>query len=555
MEVKINSHFSRIFLVMNTSNYINKQLLAALTTSRDVLEGYCPEIVDCIDCAMSDLYAPIQLAIIGKISSSKSTLVNAILGASDVVATGNAELTYNVNWLKYGGLEDDIIIWFKDGTHETKPRTEWTMLANRISDEEATENEVLKQYVDKIKYIEVPYPAEILKYVNIIDTPGLYSYYRKDSENTLSFLKEVKPDAVVMLFVKSILSEDMETLSTFQEKTVGRQQLFRLSPLNAIGMLAKMDENWKATEQNSPYDISLRVVENLKRDYPELTTTFFDIQPMSALLGLATVFVETDRPLLQQLSALTDEQLANLVKSKRHFLTATEVVEVSQEALKRLLLHYGLYGVYAMVCFIKLQPDCSVADLITHLEDISGFKRFRRMLFAHFRDRAVLIKAQNSVHAIIDQCEAVRKVTIDETIIERINQVQIKIMTSLMSIHEYAEWCYLLKIYNGEFNHLEQSMTDEYKTICGENGNSVIRKLGLAPNSTVEEMQAKSAERASYWNMQYNVARIRKPQDAELCKVMATSYKVLGQRIAEMAQQEREAKEIINQAHAFFYGE
>lgn len=540
---------------MNASNYINTQLQDSLTVSREMLDGCCPEIIDCIDCAIADLHAPIQLAIIGKISSSKSTLVNAILGASNIVATGQAELTYNVNWLKYGSLDDDIVVYFKDGTHEAKPRTEWTLLANRLSDEEATENDELKQYVDKIKYIEVPYPAEILKYVNIIDTPGLYSYYRKDSENTLSFLKEVKPDAVVMLFVKSILSEDMETLSKFQEKAAGRQQLFTLSPLNAIGMLAKMDESWKVTEQKNPYDVSSRVIGDLKRDHPELTTTFFDIQPVSALLGLSTVFVEADFSQLKKLAELSDAQLASLFKSKRHFLAATEAVDLSQETLKLLLLHYGLYGIYAIIRFIKLKPDGSVAELSMYIEEISGFKRFRSLLFAHFRDRAVLIKAQNSVQAIIDRCEAVRKVTHDEQVKERINQVQVKIMTSFMSVHEYAEWFYLLKIYNGEFNHLEKNMTDEYKTICGENGDSVVSKLSLAPNSTVEDMQAKSAERASYWNMQYNVARIRKPKDAELCKVMAESYKVLGKRIDEMAQQEREAREIINKAHAFFYGE
>lgn len=89
--------------------------------------------------------------------------------------------------MKYGSLDDDIKIVFKDLTYDIKPRKEWKRLANRLSDEEAIENEDLKQYIDKIKYIEVPYPSEILKYVNIIDTPGLYSYYRKDSENTISF--------------------------------------------------------------------------------------------------------------------------------------------------------------------------------------------------------------------------------------------------------------------------------------------------------------------------------------------------------------------------------
>ena len=44
---------------------------------------------------------PMQLAIIGKISSSKSTLVNAILGKNEIMTTGQKEVTYNVGWLKY----------------------------------------------------------------------------------------------------------------------------------------------------------------------------------------------------------------------------------------------------------------------------------------------------------------------------------------------------------------------------------------------------------------------------------------------------------------------
>ena len=138
----------------NTISYINEQLYNTLVASKEILGGCSQEISNCLDNAINKLNAPIQLAIIGKISSSKSTLVNAILGASDIVATGKAELTYNVNWLKYGSLDDDIKIVFKDGTYDIKPRKEWTRLANRLSDEEAIENEELKQYIDKIKYIE-----------------------------------------------------------------------------------------------------------------------------------------------------------------------------------------------------------------------------------------------------------------------------------------------------------------------------------------------------------------------------------------------------------------
>ena len=73
-----------------------------------------------LDFARSKLLEPMQLAIIGKISSSKSTLVNAILGKDHVMATGQMEVTYNVGWLKYGDPESDIIIHHKDGSEPTR---------------------------------------------------------------------------------------------------------------------------------------------------------------------------------------------------------------------------------------------------------------------------------------------------------------------------------------------------------------------------------------------------------------------------------------------------
>ena len=56
---------------------------------------------------------PMQLAIVGRISSSKSTLVNAILGKPEVVRTGHEAETFNVSWLKYG--DDKSPIYYHTG--------------------------------------------------------------------------------------------------------------------------------------------------------------------------------------------------------------------------------------------------------------------------------------------------------------------------------------------------------------------------------------------------------------------------------------------------------
>ena len=138
---------------------------------------------------------PMQLAIVGRISSSKSTLVNAILGKPEVVRTGHEAETFNVSWLKYGDDNAPIVVYFKNGDIEKIDRRAWGDWASHKG--EAS----LKA---KVKYIEVTSSYDMLKYINIIDTPGLDAASKVDSENTIDFLKTVHPDAVVVVLYKSI---------------------------------------------------------------------------------------------------------------------------------------------------------------------------------------------------------------------------------------------------------------------------------------------------------------------------------------------------------------
>ena len=161
---------------------------------------------------------PMQLAIIGKISSSKSTLVNAILGKKEIMATGQKEVTYNVGWLKYGNPDSDIIIHHKDNTPVSrKSPKEFAMWSTQ------SQNSGL----DNISYIEIFDDAEILKEINIIDTPGLDALRGKDSQNTLDFIQKVRPDAVIMLFTKSVSENVLDIVHQYNAGS-------SFNPLNAI---------------------------------------------------------------------------------------------------------------------------------------------------------------------------------------------------------------------------------------------------------------------------------------------------------------------------------
>lgn len=205
---------------------LEKGLLDLLT---DLPNNSFPKLTLAINSSIKKLKEPMQLAIIGKISSSKSTLVNAILGKEEIMATGQKEVTYNVGWLKYGKPNSDIIIHHKDGTPNTiKSQEEFSKWST-----ESDNNEI-----NNISYIEIFDEAEILKKINIIDTPGLDALRGKDSQNTLDFISKVRPDAVIMLFTHSVSENVLDIVSKYNTGS-------SFNPLNAIGILSKIDVLWQ----------------------------------------------------------------------------------------------------------------------------------------------------------------------------------------------------------------------------------------------------------------------------------------------------------------------
>lgn len=196
-----------------------------------------------------------QLAIIGKISSSKSTLVNAILGKEELLPTGQKEVTFNVCWLKYGDPRADVVIHHKDGSPERRvPRAQLDALAT-----------IEGGNLDNISYIEIFDDSEILRSINIIDTPGLDALRNKDSQNTLDFIAHVRPDAVIMLFTHSVSDNVLDIVRQFNAESA-------FSPLNALGVLTKIDVLWQETipRVKSALEISKKTVKGLTKRNPML---------------------------------------------------------------------------------------------------------------------------------------------------------------------------------------------------------------------------------------------------------------------------------------------
>lgn len=530
-----NDPMSDTFLTHKLSQCLQECLLLAQ-------QGELSSLSRLLKRTLQDIEAPIQLAIIGNISSSKSTLVNALLGA-EVVGMGMMETTYNVSWIKYGSIEDDIKVIYKNGSTQSIARKEWDMWSNQSA--ESLKNEVL--------YLEVTYPNEVLKRINIIDTPGLNSVKGTDSQNTIDFLQKVKPDAVIMVFTKAIAESTMEVLNNFQN--AGGKDSFHLSPLNAIGLYAKVDSMWSVDNDVMPIDTANNVIKNnILAKFPQLKKSLHAIFPICSILGLAarTVTPKEFR-LFSQLMNIPTKELKELCLNPDFFIydDITHYSDVSSDDREKLYYKYQLYGIYSIISHLTA-THCNLDQLQDYLMKISGLRDVENRLMMHFGDRAVLIKTQSVAKQILRECKNIRQ---REGADHFVDIVENKLLFTLREMNEYKELEYLSKLYDGDTSHLDKNALEEYKALCGEYGYSVLHRLQLPLGSDYNTMLEKAKQRAIYANRQQLLYRTQSPANAELYSMMSLSYNILIERIKDMYQRKQRAEQDLVIAQSFFYGE
>lgn len=520
---------------------LKDKILQLLRECKSILsEVECVSISEEIEKSWERLMQPMQLAIIGKISSSKSTLVNAILGQAEIVRTGQMEETFNVSWLKYGDSNSDINVVFKDGRVSSVPREQWSQWTSH------QEKNVLKE---QVKYIEVFYNHEILKDINIIDTPGLDALSQIDSKNTILFLKEVHPDAVVMLFTKSIAESTLSVLQDFQNVGTGD---FNLSAMNAIGVLSKADTIWSAMNlEKDILSIGNRVIKTTLYDkYPEVRKSLFSILPVSSLMGLSSSTIDDfDYASLKTLSLVDDSILIEMLSSPDFFIDEEYSAGVNSAERLRLYNKFGLYGIYILIDSLRRNEDASIVFLSDLLKEKSGFGKFLLTVQSHFGKRSTLIKSQSILQQLLNGINRAKQTYIGEQY-NAVAQAENLIVSALLSLHEYKEWEYLYKYYDGKFD-LTREEADEFVSLCGERGYSASERLRCDETRSPSQLIDIATQRALYWQKQYNIFSVLEPEKAEFYKLLISSYNLLLIDIQKAICEYTSAKETIERATSF----
>lgn len=524
-----------------TSFELRKCIMSCLDIARSEELG---NVAAALHGVVDNLDSPMQLAVVGKISSSKSTLVNAILGSDDIVEMGQMETTYNVSWLKYGSSEDDVKVVFKDGSSKCVRRDQWKEWSGQAENN-------LK---DTVKYIEITYDHEILRNINIIDTPGLDSLMGTDSQNTIDFLKDVRPDAVLMVFTRALAEKTMEVIAEFQGSQPDRMLL---SPLNAVGILSKIDLLWSVDGKKPPYDIAQHdiIEDNIYHLFPEVRNTLYGIMPVCAMLGLAShTLTQHDVDLLKALSRTPKNDLEEMFHSVNDFTDEYFKTEITIDDRNYLYGKFGLYGVYELLSFIE-GVDCSLQSVQAHLREISGFDRFVRCLYSHFGHRSFLIKTQSLQHIISQSCSKQRQTAKTDAEKNAIDRIEEKILAALMGIFEYKQLDYLSKLYEGTMDIEDKNAVEEYKRVCGEYGNSVVSRMNMSKSDSIAAICAEARKRAESTNTKATMNQMGSPEDAELYRMLSLSYGNLANQIEEKRKEKDEAEKAIRIINDFFYGD
>jgi len=155
----------------------NEVLLRLLDTLPRV-DGLSPAVIDQARDAVFHTDHPFLLTLIGPFGAGKSTIINALLGA-DVLPSGPVPTTDHVTILRHGASLE------------------------RITGQDGIET--------------VFYPAELLKTISLVDTPGLESVFAQHSARTDSFLHRSDWVVLVMLATRVLTASNLEYLAALKD--------------------------------------------------------------------------------------------------------------------------------------------------------------------------------------------------------------------------------------------------------------------------------------------------------------------------------------------------
>ncbi|MCX7667768.1 MAG: dynamin family protein [Atribacterota bacterium] len=156
-----------------------------------------------------------HLAVLGQFKRGKSTFINALLGA-EILPTAVLPLTAIPTFLLFG-FQPRACVYFEEG-EEVKwegddPKQLVDFLAQFVTEAGNPKNQ------KKVSQVEVFYPSSLLRAgVVLIDTPGIGSTFRHNTEVTLNFLPQCDAAIFILSADPPITEAEVEFLKSVRSR-------------------------------------------------------------------------------------------------------------------------------------------------------------------------------------------------------------------------------------------------------------------------------------------------------------------------------------------------
>jgi len=419
----------------------------------------------------SSLQAPLRVALAGRVSSGKSTIVNALVGQR-VAATDVGECTRVVTWFHFGAQEHAVLTR-RDGTTSPLNLASDGALPGTLGEDPAA-----------IERIDVWLSSQALSDMTIIDTPGLASLtgagdvteellaLDRDSRSAISFA-----DALVLVMAGDAHEDDVAVLDAFRDLLGG----LRSTSINAIGALNKIDRIGGG--RPDAIEIGTARAHTLASVLRGLLAT---VLPVVGLLAESTesgALRDADMRALKSLAALDESTRELLLLSVERFISRD--VPVSEAARRELLAKLDITGVRMAVEAMAKGADPSAT--VRFLADLSGLVRLRHDLTHLFTHRVDALKAEWAI-ATLDRLTGT---VFPAALAGRLEEILID-----PAMHPLLELRALQQVATDDV--LPDKLKGDLEVLV--EGRTLRERLGLPAAASAAECQAAAVEGSRRWS-------------------------------------------------------
>lgn len=465
----------------------------------------------CADCQDADsltenlqtmkerLNSPLRVAVVGIMKAGKSTFMNALMGA-DILYTGDLETTYTVCWFRYADTPS-LTICFRDDSTMKAPYEDLEKWSVRKIEAE-------NPRINDVKYLIIHYPAEVLKSIEFIDTPGLNSIYGTDAQNTLDFLsikgsedtlyEAGMADAVIYAFNRTANGFDQEILRSFHSGSN-----HTTSPINSVGIMTKVDVSgiWSVFDENTPTEAATAVTNTVMKN-AGMKQLLFTVLPVCAKVCEGYAQLEKqDWDALRMFAEQNFEDLQDCLYDAKEFTINTTDFNAfgTPQIRSRLMRMLGQYGILEIVRLLRMGKNNE--EIAAELQRLCGIEAVRTILLRHFGNRAFLIKTQyvfNHLQSLIHQVR--RDPAASFRLKDICNQISDRIDDMMTSVQTLKELKALQMYYNGQLQFVHETEEQDFLRITGEYGRGAEQRLGVDDSHTVAELASIAQQKVVLWN-------------------------------------------------------